>query len=610
MHPLPNLIRSIALVLWFVGVVRAESIPHWAFQPPVSQRVPVVSKPHGIRTPVDAFIGDRLVKEGIKPSGPADRVTLYRRLTLDLTGLPPQPEEVDAFVGDRTEGAYERQVERLLNSPRFGERWARHWLDLARYADSSGYQVDRERPWAWVYRDWVVRSFNRDQGFDRFSLEQLAGDLLYEEERTPRGDPDLLIAGGFHRMALSNHEDGIDAAEFAVRTQVDRVATTGTAWMGLTLGCAECHSHKYDPISQREFYQFFAFFNTAEEADPTVAPGVTAYSFRQRREPLKTFVHVRGDFRRHGEEVRPGFLLGVTSIKQVVASAPTRLDLARWIVSSENPLTARVAVNQIWLHLFGRGLVSTTEDFGIRGEAPSHPELLDWLATEFIRSGWSRKHLIRLIVCSATYKQSSEVRLELKERDPENRLLARQNRIRLEGEVLRDSALAAGGVLNLELGGPAFRAEMPEDVKWLGTAGAWSWKDDTGPMLNRRSLYMYSQRTVPHPLLPVFDQANPNEACTRRERSNTPLQALTLLNNSTFVDSARSLAQLLASQNPANPKGQIREAFRRCLGRNPGRSETIRLEALFKQVQRIDPSQALFMVVQIVMNLDEFQNRD
>lgn len=586
---------------------------HWAFQPPSRTDPPAVRQRDWVRTPVDRFILARLEAQRIRPSPEADRPTQLRRLYLDLVGLPPSPDDVEAFVSDPRADAYERRVDHLLASPHFGERWGRHWMDLARYADSSGYQVDRERPWAWVYRDWVVRSLNTDQPFDEFTRWQIAGDEL-AGGLSGVAARDAVIAAGFHRMTLSNHEDGVDAAEFAARALVDRAATTGLVWMGLTLGCAECHSHKYDPVSQREFYQMFAFFNAAEERDVDLGGGITAYSFGKRADIPKTFVHVRGDFLRRGDEVQPAMLTALRpagSTAAAPASSPlTRLDLAQWLVSPENPLTARVAVNQVWLHLFGRGIVSTTEDFGVRGEAPSHPGLLDWLATEFQRVGWSRKAMIRLIVNSATYRQSSRARPERMERDPDNHDLARQNRIRLESEILRDASLAVGGQLNLALGGPGFRPRMPEDMRWLGTAGAWTWTDSSGPVLWRRSLYSYAQRTVPHPLLATFDSANPNEACTRRERSNTPLQALTLMNNEVFVQAARALASELERTCPGDSLAQASEAFRICLGRAPSRVEQQRLVKLMASLSAVPRTERLFVLSQTVLSLDEFQTRE
>ncbi len=598
-------LAALAFLAGAIGPARAGTASdHWAFQPVRLPALPAVRDPGWCRQPLDRFVLRKLEREKIATSPQADRPTLLRRLSIDLAGLPPTPAEIDAFANDPDPAAWEHQVDRLLASPRFGERWGRHWLDLARYADSSGYQVDRERPWAWVYRQWVVDSINRDQPFDEFTVWQLAGDLVGKDPRD--GGPGPVIAAGFHRMALSNHEDGVDAREFAARALVDRVSTTGTAWLGLTVGCAECHSHKYDPISQREFYQLYAFFQGADEADRTVAPGTTAYTFAQKTQPPPTHVHVRGDFLREGERVEPG----VPACLGNRPAAPTnRLDLARWIASPANPLTARVAVNQAWLHLFGRGLVATTEDFGTRGETPSHPELLDWLAATFVRDGWSRKALVRGIVLSATYRQSSRHRPELGDRDPENRWLARQARVRVESEVLRDAALAVAGRLDLRLGGPSFRPHMPEELRFLGTAGAWTWTDDTGPVLFRRSLYMYAQRTVPHPLLPTFDQADPSAPCTRRERSNTPLQALTLQNNPVFVEAARALADAAIRGCP-DDGARAEWAFRRCVGRMPTATERARLRKLETDASRADPGNGMFVVAQTLLNLDEFQCRE
>ena len=440
----------------------SEAEAHWSFVAPQLSPIPAVRNTRWIRNPVDAFIVARLEREGISPSPEADRITLLRRLSLDLLGLPPTREQVTAFVADRRPDAYERLVDSLLANPHLGERWGRHWLDLARYADTSGYQIDRPRPFAWLYRDWVIEAVNRDLPFDQFTVEQLAGDLL------PNATLDQKTAAGFHRLTLMNHEDGVDAEEFHCKAKVDRVNTTGTAWLGLTVGCAECHNHKYDPISQREFYQLYAFFNNADEAEiPAPQPEDPARFEREhktwveekarlqaaldttgktnavraaelkrelarhrRREPKKAdaqapsfrestnmataFIHVRGDFLRRGEGVVAGTPAALPPMHPRGRTAD-RLDLARWLVTPGHPLTARVAVNQVWQHLFGRGLVATPGDFGTRGEPPSHPELLDWLAVKFSSpapSGlaWSRKELIRLIVTSAAYRQSSVAR--------------------------------------------------------------------------------------------------------------------------------------------------------------------------------------------------------
>ena len=637
---------------------------HWAFQTPVRPAVPQVKNRRWVRNPIDAFVLARLESEGITPSPEAERRTLVRRLYLDLLGLPPSPEAVRDFVDDPSPRAYERLVDSLLGSPHFGERWGRHWLDLARYADSSGYQVDRPRPAAYHFRDWVINSLNDDQAFDQFTIEQLAGDLL------PNATTDQIVAAGFHRMTLSNHEDGVDAEEFDCKAKVDRVSTTGTVWLGLTLGCAECHNHKYDPITQREFYQLYSFFNNADEVEvPVVASApegdrpegklvgpersrsgstwepepkprparnretkrqparrrvadtpagtVAALSFRERTNTPQAFVHVRGDFLRRGEVVGPG-TPAVLPRLQARASGADRLDLARWIVDPANPLTARVFVNQFWLHLFGRGLVNTPEDFGTRGEMPSHPALLDWLAVAFASEseekpgappalGWSRKGLIRLIVTSATYRQSSCARPELQTRDPLNILLARQGRLRVESEVLRDLNLAAGGLLNEQVGGPSFHPYLPEDLKQLGSAGAFSWVDTEGPEKYRRGLYIYAQRTVPYPTAMTFDQADPTRCCAQRERSDTPLQALTLMNHGLFIECAQGLARRLMESSSADAASRIRRGFEISVGRPPAKDECERLLELRRQLPEPGGWVALS---QVLLNLDEFMTRE
>ncbi len=687
-------------------VAASAAKKHWAFTIPVRPPVPsLISRKSKAASPIDSFILARLESERLKPSGAAERPTLLRRLHLDLIGLLPTPEQVTAFGRDRRPDAYERVVDELLASPHFGERWGRHWLDLARYADSAGYQIDRVRPGAYFYRDWVIDSFNRDQPFDQFTIEQIAGDLLPEASLEQR------IATGFHRMTLSNHEDGVDQAEYACKARVDRVSTTGTAWLGLTLGCAECHSHKYDPVSQREFYQFYAFFNAAQELDvPTpqagerekfshaqkqwelekarleaartryadtvaqtnfvrwqrtvaragltssipaildlpaekrsaaqkrdlwkhfreIDPGMIELGSKlkkhQRAAPKyreeqalvlatltnapKTFVHVRGDFLRPGEEVRPGVPRVLNPLES--SGEPTRLDLARWMVAQENPLTARVAVNHLWIHLFGRGLVNTPEDFGVRGEAPSHPELLDWLATEFQRNGWSRKQLIRTIVTSATYRQSSQVRPELLRRDPQNILLARQNRLRVESEIVRDLFLDAGGLLNRSLGGASIYPSIPADVKAVGYGVGGTWTETEGAEKYRRGLYVTVRRTVPYPLSATFDGANPSECTAKRERSNTPLQPLALLNNPVFAGAAEAFSQRLV-ELPGKPRVKLDAAFRICFSREPSRAELNRLEQLYRdelKLAQANEAQAWRAVADVVLNLDEFLTRE
>jgi hypothetical protein len=626
-------------------------VTHWAFQPVRNPAVPAIAK-GPICNPIDAFIRARLEKMGLQPAPEADRVTLLRRLALDLTGLPPTPAEIDAFVTDDRSDAYEQQVERLLSSPHYGERWARHWLDLARYADSNGYSIDSPRS-IWPYRDWVIAALNRDLPFDQFTIEQLAGDLL------PDATQDQKIATGFHRNTLINEEGGIDPEQFRVEAVLDRVNTTGSVWLGLTVGCAQCHNHKYDPFTQREYYQLFAFFNNQDEPnlplgvpDPNPArkkfgkQGLTTMVLRERPTPRETHVLRGGDFTRPGAKVSPGTPAvlppladgGVYAPQDQPAGSPNRLDLARWLVRPDHPLTARVIVNRVWAQYFGFGLVETENDFGTRGTPPSHPQLLDWLASEFVRQGWSLKKLHRLIVRSATYRQSSRARAELESIDPRNRLLARQARLRLEAEIVRDVALTASGLLDRHVGGPSVYPPQPDGI-YKFTQVQRAWKVSTGPDRYRRGLYTFLQRSAPYPALTVFDAPDANSACVRRGRSNTPLQALTLLNDQAFLELAQGLADRILGEAPNGDLERLRYAFRLCVGREPNPLEARRLEQ-FLTLQRerfrsapaeaqalvgtpgnhssgVNPQQsavaqraAWTVVARVLLNLDEFITRE
>jgi mono/diheme cytochrome c family protein len=649
---------------------------HWAFQPPKRGTPPDVTDKDWCRNDIDRFVLARLDQEKIAPSPEADRVTLIRRLSLDLLGLPPSPKEVDAFVADQAPDAYEKLVDRLLASPAYGERWGRHWLDLARYADSDGYEKDTGRPYAWRYRQWVIEALNRNLPYDEFVVEQLAGDLL------PNATLDQKIATGFHRNTLSNHEGGVDQEQFRVEACVDRVNTTAEVFMGLTLGCARCHDHKYDPFSQREYYELFAFFDGDVEANiPAPQPGEEE-EFRKRKAeydnkladfqariddyrktqqpaaqadweaglklsdvrmfpaavqtallvepakrdaaqakavadqyakinpllvelnkelaehqktapeltqaqtlalgpPRKTHLMIRGDFLRPGVEVTPDAPAVLPPLAKPKDGRLTRLDLARWLVGPDNPLTARVAVNWMWSKYFGRGLVATPEDFGTQGEKPSHPELLDWLATELVRQKWDQKAMHKLIVCSATYRQSSKARPDLAQRDPLNVLLARQARTRLEAEILRDEALASSGLLVEKIGGPSVRPPQPAGISELTYAGSASWVESVGPDRYRRGMYTWFQRTSPYPMLTTFDAPDANLACVRRDRTNTPLQALTLLNNTVFVECAQALGRRMMREEKGGTEARLRYGFRLCVSREPTAGEQERLAKLY-----------------------------
>jgi hypothetical protein len=811
----------------------AEYEPHWAFVPPVRQPSPEVSPSSRTYNPIDRFILERLEQAGLSPSPEAAPEILFRRLTLDLTGLPPSPDEVQAFLQDPSSEAYERWVDRRLASPRWGERMAQDWLDVARFADSNGYQVDRDRE-LWAWRDWVVRALNRNQPFDQFTIEQLAGDLL------PSPTLDQRIATGFHRNHMINEEGGIIPEEFLAEYCFDRVETTATAWLGLTFTCARCHDHKFDPISQRDYYGLYAFFHNITEkgvgdygvpirrstppmlqipspeqqdrldrehatlrseesllaqrrpeivADPeswavnlrahpvawetsgttllpvhsgtnrsirltwdspatalrltfrptgtggsslprrialgelrlrkagqnrplalrarstpdsraadSVAPALddkldTAFtldwttqpevrivllpevspegiygeptakalelellyrdtagaseielrvdttrepleriptpliadllarpnadwspdhrrqieefrldseagfqrlqkSIQQRQrdlevldlsipvtlvmveaeEPRPTHVLLRGAYDRKGEPVKPASPRLLPPMSK--SGRPDRLALARWLVSPENPLPARVIMNRWWQTLLGTGLVRTTEDFGSQGEPPSHPELLDWLAREFVDSGWDQKHMVRLMVTSATYRQASQIRPETLAKDPENRLLSRGPRFRWSAEIIRDSALAASGLLIEIHGGAPVKPYHPPGLYEQVVAGssANTYEQDHGTALYRRTLYTYWKRSVPNPALLLFDRPFRETCVTRRSRTSTPLQALNLLNDPTYVEAARFLAQRLVRETP-DADARIRSAFQRILGRHPSDRE-------------------------------------
>ena len=552
---------------------------HWAFEAPVRGLLPPVTASDRVRNPVDRFVLARLEHEGLGLSPQADAYTLIRRLSLDLTGLPPSPEEADAFASDDSESAYARLVDRLLASPAYGERWARIWLDLARYADSMGYEKDSLRT-IWPYRDWVVRALNENIPFDRFTVLQLAGDLVPEPSEDDR------IATGFHRNTMTNTEGGTDDEEFRDAAVKDRVATTGQVWMGLTWGCAQCHTHKYDPISHGEFYSLYAFFNQTADADknddsPTLAvsddvstPVLSELLAEDRRE---TFVHRSGNFRNPGERVEPATPAAFHAFP--VDQPRNRLGLANWLVSGENPLTARVTVNRVWARLFGAGIVPTEEDFGTQGAPPTHPELLDWLATDFMRSGWNLKALIRTIVMSSTYRQHSDADPDRLERDPDNALLSRGPRFRLPAETVRDQALAASGLLSRKVGGPPVMPWQPEGI-WQVVYSSRQWETSPGEDRHRRALYTLWRRTSPYPSMTTFD-APSGETCTiRRIRTNTPLQALVTLNDPTLMEAAQHLARRAVSEGGPGDDGVLERLFRLVLARNPTATERERLLTL------------------------------
>jgi hypothetical protein len=667
--------------IWSQAEVNTVPSPfaHWSFQPIRAPKPPDLRRPGWVRDPIDTFILARLERLRVTPSAEADRPTLIRRLSLDLTGLPPTPAEVRDFVDDTRPDAYERLVDRLLASPHFGERWAGHWLDLARYGDSDGYEQDDPRPYAYRWRDWVIQAINADMPFDQFTIEQLAGDLL------PGATAAQILATGFHRNAPTNREGGIDEEEARVQTIVDRVNTTGTVWLGLTVGCAECHSHKFDPLTHSEYYQLFAFFNDAVDeinipGTPTRADleqqtkAVKAYeerlnSFRARLKKAapaevpriqqflkrlektgpprlevrlavfgnaskrrQTYVHLGGDYRKRALQVAPAApaVLPKLVSRHREGEPPDRLDLARWLVSPSHPLTARVEANRIWQYLFGVGIVATPDDFGTQGEPPSHPDLLDHLASRLIQSGWSRKALVRAIVCSSTYRQESAHRTDLGAIDPHNRLVHHQNRFRLEAEIVRDVTFATAGLLDQTIGGPGVRPAVPESFQ--NFAYRFRWTTDPPSVAYRRGMYIFYQRNMVFPMLRTFDRSDTNLTCVWRERSNTPLQALTLLNDPQFMDAYRALGLQLLRAPDRTVGERIGDLFIRCLGRKPSAEEQRVLVELFERWRehyRKNPESATALaatardanasqaeiaaaigVVRVMMNTDKFHSRE
>jgi Protein of unknown function (DUF1553)/Protein of unknown function (DUF1549) len=681
----------------------ARDREHWAFLPPQHQAVPRVSAAEWIRTPVDAFILARLEQAGLKPSPPADRATLIRRLALDLTGLPPSPGDVARFLHDTSPEAYAKAVERLLASPHYGERWAQHWLDVARYAESNGYEADGERIHAWRYRDYVVRSLNEDKPFDVFLTEQLAGDKLARNTKR-RPNSDLLVATGFNRCGPIHLVGGNTDPEVN-RQEVLTEMTNGVAaaFFGLTLGCARCHDHKFDPISQADYYRLQSFFAATQakefdiateaeraayarrlaEVEAQIAPltksineleapyrarleaakkahlepryraalaveakkrtpeqkklaadaevllkvtwdeivGSLTAADRARRaawraqihaleaqKPLppaqawgiedepetpRTHVLVRGNPHRKGPEVEPAFPRVL--VKDTSGPGPLdRLALARWLTRPDHALTARVLVNRLWQHHFGRGLVATPNDFGLRGEPPTHPELLDWLACEFTRHGWSIKHMHRLMMLSSTYQQSSRAsgQQAAKKIDPENRLLWHMNRQRLEGEGLRDSVLAVTGALNESIGGPMVRVPLEPAVYELiftegEPDGLWLVTPDARQH-QRRSLYLFAKRNVRLPMLEAFDQPDTLNSCPVRPVSTYAPQALILLNGPFMQEQSRRFAGRLLRESPGDPARQIECAYQLALARPPRSSERDQARAfLAAQRERI-----------------------
>jgi hypothetical protein len=672
---------------------------HWVYVAPVSPRLADVQDPAWCENAIDRFILARLDREHIVPSPAADRERLIRRASLDLIGLPPSVDDADAFLADQSPDAYERLIDRLLASPRYGERWATPWLDAARYADSNGYQRDGHRT-IWPYRDYVIRSLNADLPFDQFTIEQIAGDLLPDASLQQR------IATGFHRCTTVNVEAGTDEEENRTNQVIDRVNVTGTVWLGTTLECCQCHNHKFDPFTQRDYYQLFAYFNSTPKETEQRTKGSAALEFAgpqaelplderlvQRRseftarrqqvaadleqcltdeaaglaawerelsdpakleaakvpenirrilaigadkrrpnqhnvlrthfisqhpqaskmqaemydlqkqidalapaatlvmsdlaQPRMTAILKRGNFLDPGESVEAGTPRLLPAINS--ADPQTRLALARWLVDPANPLTARVQVNRAWAQLFGRGIVASEEDLGTQSDPPTHPELLDWLAVELRDGGWSLKDMHRRIVTSATYRQSSRLRADQAAKDPSNALLARGPRQRMSAEMIRDNALFVSGSLSAKMHGPPVYPPQPEGVWRVTGLVDNTYRESTGEDARRRGIYTVWRRSAPYPSFVSFDAPDRSACVVKRPKSNTPLQALTLLNDPVYVELAAALADRVLLETPAGRASegvsdeQLTHAFRTVLTRRPSTAELNHLHSLYEQ---------------------------
>lgn len=591
---------------WIAGGASFQA--HWAYEPPKRPQIPIVADRGWIENPIDAFVAMRLQTLGLHPARRASDRQLLRRISLLVRGLPPTPAEI-LVIDSRHESLVE-VIDRWLMTPEFGERMAQDWLDAARYADTAGHAADKPRT-MWLFRDWVIDAINRDMPFDKFTVEQLAGDMLAKPTTSQ------LVATGFHRNSMQALGNNPRKEEFRVKGIVDRLETTGRVWLGTTLACAECHDHKYDPISTREYYELFAIFNNVPhlgekfevhgpqlEVKSSTNHSVIAQVMAELPQRRVTRIHVRGDFENPGERVIPNVPAILCSVDKKPVT--NRLEFAKWLVDESHPLTARVQVNRIWQHYFGHGLVRTPDDFGVRGQRPTHPQLLDWLAVEFMESGWSVKHVHRLILNSATFQQSSIFSPQLKKIDPDNRWLARFPRRRASAEVIRDTILSVSGQLVLQIGGRSVYPHKPVGVDKFRDETAGEWKQDAPPYCFRRGIYVFWQRTSPYPSMTLFD-ATSRERCTvKRAVTNTPLQSLALMNDPVYVAAANALASHLMSGAHGTSQ-RIELLFRLAVNRGPSKAERDRFQHFYDQsiTQGFQELNAWSQLTAVMLNLDE-----
>ncbi|HEY9257702.1 PSD1 and planctomycete cytochrome C domain-containing protein [Chitinophaga sp.] len=591
----------------------AQYKPHWAFVAPVAPALPAVNNTQWPRNEIDRFVLAHMETKGLEPNPVADHERLLKRVCLDLTGLPPSPERMARFAKDTSAQGYERMVDELLQDTAYGEKMAIHWMDVARYADSHGYQDDNYRS-MWPWRDWVIHAFNENLSYKDFITWQLAGDIM------PNSTREQLLASGYNRNHKITEEGGVIDEEYRIEYVTDRTNAFGKSLLGITIECAHCHDHKYDPFSQKEYYELFAFFNNVTEVGlqssvggpETYAKkpfmeitkedlkGVLHFINKQDTNKLivsvmgerdttrKTYILGRGNYDNPTLEVTPETPHSVLPFdtKQYPAN---RLGLAEWLFDKRNPLTARVFVNQQWQEIFGRGIVKSTGDFGMQGDLPTNPQLLDWLATDFAQHGWDIKRLMKQLVMSATYRQSAVTSKEKQKIDPENIYLSRGPRFRLPAELVRDLVLQSSGLLVHTIGGPSVKPYQPKGLWEMATSGRGilaSYKQDHGESLYRRGLYTFIKRTVPPPSMMIFDASNRDQCEVKRSSTNTPLQALIMLNDPTVLEASRVLASRLLEKDKNTAKN-IEQAFRLIVCRTPEQRELALLQKYYDQQQQL-----------------------
>ncbi|UBM58951.1 PSD1 and planctomycete cytochrome C domain-containing protein [Marinilongibacter aquaticus] len=626
---------------------------HWAFIAPEKQKIPEAGD-DWVKNEIDHFVAKKMEKVGLEPNEEAQKLSLLKRVAFDLTGLPPTVQEQNEFMADESPEAYEKMVDRYLGNAHYGERMAQEWLDVARYADSHGYQDDGLRT-MWPWRDWVIHAFNENYPYDKFVRWQLAGDLIQDKNK------ESVLATGFNRNHKITQEGGVIDEEYRIEYVTDRTNTFGKAFLSLTFECSHCHDHKYDPISQEEYYQTFAFFNQVPEkgiygtidasfADPPnisisdndvnellqfinkkdssdVKVMVMADSAKMR----PTYLLLRGNYDAHGQEVFAGVPKSIMKFDTSLY-APNRLGLSNWLLDKKNPLTARVFVNRLWAQFFGQGIVKTVGDFGMQGDLPSHPELLDWLAVDFMENGWNVKRLVKQMLVSATYRQSSAVSEKQLKTDPTNVYLSRSARLRLPAENVRDLVLASSGLLNDEIGGPSVKPYQPEGLWEVASSGRGLLKtyiQDSGDKLYRRGMYVFVKRTVPPPSMLIFDASNRDQCEVQRMRTNTPLQALVMLNDPHVLEASRVLAEKLESEQkdkeellalafqkiicrPAKSKemdvlNSFMENEKAVFAENPKKVEEVLSAGEYTYKKKVDRTEtaALARTIQLIYNMEE-----